>query len=58
MHVVDRALLPVLHTVLDVTGPQRGMSTFVQAVLAEGTYASVATGETPFTGTIFAPTDA
>ncbi len=57
VHVVDRALLPYYRTVLDVTSARTDLNTFVQAVVAEGTYTSVATGETPFDGTIFAPTD-
>lgn len=57
VHVVDRALLPYCRTVLDVAAAQTDLDTFVQAVKADGTYASVASGETPFTGTIFTPND-
>lgn len=57
MHVVDQALLPLYRTVLDLAAAEGDLNTFVQAVVAEGTYASVATGDTPFNGTIFAPTD-
>ncbi len=57
MHVVDQALLPYYRTVLDITAAEGDLNTFVQAVVAEGTYTSVATGEAPFSGAIFAPND-
>ncbi len=57
VHVVDRALLPYYRTVLDFTATRTDLNIFVQAIVSEGTYASVVTGETPFNGTIFVPND-